>query len=63
MQLYDTLTRAKQELPPTPGPIRIKGRIRVRFGGGKCFTRVVQPGRNFGGCVSRAVLKEKGLLK
>ena len=45
------------------GPIRIKGRIRVRFGGGKCFTRVVQPGRNFGGCVSRAVLKEKGLLK
>src|SRR6058998_3135458 len=23
MQLYDTLTRAKQELPPTPGPIRM----------------------------------------
>ena len=45
------------------GPIRITGRIRVRFGGGPCFTRVVQPGRNFGGCVSRAVLKEKGLLK
>ena len=45
------------------GPIRITGRIRVRFGGGKCFTRVVQPGRNFGACVSRAVLKEKGLLK
>jgi hypothetical protein len=45
------------------GPIRITGRIRVRFGSGPCFTRVVQPGRNFGGCVSRAVLKEKGLLK
>jgi hypothetical protein len=45
------------------GSIRVKGRIRVRFGGGKCFTRVVQPGRNFGGCISRAVLKEKGLLK
>jgi hypothetical protein len=45
------------------GPIRIKGRIRVRFGGGKCFTRVVQPGRNFGACVSRALLKQKGLLK
>src|SRR5881227_554408 len=23
MQLYDTLTRGKQELPPTPGPIRM----------------------------------------
>ena len=45
------------------GAIRIKGRVRVRFGGGKCFGRVVQPGRNFGGCVSRAVLKQKGLLK
>jgi hypothetical protein len=45
------------------GSIRVKGRIRVRFGAGKCFTRVVQPGRNFGGCISRAVLKEKGLLK
>jgi soluble lytic murein transglycosylase-like protein len=27
--------------------IRVKGRIRVRLGGGKCFARVVQPGRNF----------------
>ncbi|WP_368904434.1 lytic transglycosylase domain-containing protein [Taklimakanibacter lacteus] len=45
------------------GSIRVKGRIRVRLGGGKCFARVVQPGRNFGGCVSRAVLKQKGLLK
>lgn len=45
------------------GSIRIKGRIRVRLGGSKCFARVVQPGRNFGGCVSRALLKQKGLLK
>jgi Transglycosylase SLT domain len=45
------------------GSIRVKGRIRVRLGGGKCFARVVQPGRNFGGCVSRALLKQKGLLK
>lgn len=46
------------------GPVRIKGRIRVRLGGGgKCFARVVQPGRNFGGCVSRSLLKQKGLLK
>jgi soluble lytic murein transglycosylase-like protein len=44
------------------GSIRVKGRIRVRLGG-KCFARVVQPGRNFGGCVSRALLKQKGLLK
>jgi hypothetical protein len=43
--------------------IRIKGRIRVRLGGSNCFARVVQPGRNFGGCVSRALLKQKGLLK
>jgi hypothetical protein len=46
------------------GYIRVKGRIRVRLGGGnKCFARVVQPGRNFGGCVSRALLRQKGLLK
>lgn len=45
------------------GSIRVKGRIRVRLGGSKCFARVVQPGRNFGGCVSRALLKQKGLLK
>jgi hypothetical protein len=45
------------------GPIRMTGRIRVRLGGSKCFARVVQPGRNFGGCVSRALLKQKGLLK
>lgn len=45
------------------GSIRVKGRVRVRLGGGKCFARVVQPGRNFGGCISRALLKQKGLLK
>ncbi|QIG48619.1 lytic transglycosylase domain-containing protein [Nordella sp. HKS 07] len=46
------------------GGVRIKGRVRVRFGGsGACFGRVVQPGRNFGGCITRAVLVEKGLLK
>lgn len=46
------------------GAVRVKGRVRVRFGGnGKCFGRVVQPGRNFGGCVSRALLVQKGLLK
>ena len=45
------------------GSIRVKGRIRVRLGGSKCFARVVQPGRNFGGCVSRALLQQKGLLK
>ena len=45
------------------GPIRVKGRIKVRLGGSKCFARVVQPGRNFGGCVSRALLQQKGLLK
>lgn len=45
------------------GSIRVKGRIKVRLGGSKCFARVVQPGRNFGGCVSRALLKQKGLLK
>jgi hypothetical protein len=45
------------------GSIRVRGRVRVRLGGGKCFARVVQPGRNFGGCVSRALLKQKGLLK
>lgn len=44
------------------GPVRIKGRVRVRFGGSNgCFTRVVQPGRNYGKCISRAALK--GLLK
>lgn len=46
------------------GPIRVKGRVRVRLGGnGGCFTRVIQPGRNFGKCISRAVLEQKGLLK
>jgi soluble lytic murein transglycosylase-like protein len=44
------------------GSVRIKGRVRVRFGGSSgCFTRVVQPGRNYGKCISRAALK--GLLK
>lgn len=46
------------------GSVRTTGRVRVRFGGnGKCFGRVVQPGRNFGGCITRAVLVQKGLLK
>lgn len=45
------------------GSIRVKGRIRVSLGGGKCFARVVQPGRNFGNCISRALLKQKGLIK
>jgi soluble lytic murein transglycosylase-like protein len=45
------------------GAIRVKGRIRVSLGGSKCFARVVQPGRNFGSCISRALLKQKGLLK
>ncbi|MGE0239029.1 MAG: lytic transglycosylase domain-containing protein [Parvibaculaceae bacterium] len=45
------------------GSIRVKGRIKVRLGGSKCFARVVQPGKNFGGCVSRALLKQKGLLR
>jgi Transglycosylase SLT domain len=44
------------------GPIRVKGRIRVSMGG-KCFARVIQPGRNFGNCISRALLQQKGLLK
>jgi hypothetical protein len=44
------------------GVVRVKGRIRVSMGG-KCFARVVQPGRNFGGCISRALLQQKGLLK
>jgi Transglycosylase SLT domain len=44
------------------GAIRVKGRIRVSMGG-KCFARVIQPGRNFGNCISRALLQEKGLLK
>lgn len=43
------------------GSVRLAGRVRVRLGGGDCFTRVIQPGRNFGKCVSRAALK--GLLK
>lgn len=46
------------------GAVRVKGRVRVRFGGsGGCFGRVVQPGRNYGKCISRAVLQQKGLLK
>jgi Transglycosylase SLT domain len=44
------------------GSIRVKGRIRVSLGG-KCFARVIQPGPNFGSCISRALLKQKGLLK
>jgi hypothetical protein len=45
------------------GSVRVKGRVRVRLGDGKCFARVVQPGRKFGSCISRALLRQKGLLK
>lgn len=44
------------------GSIQVRGRVRVSLGG-KCFARVIQPGRNFGSCISRALLKQKGLLK
>jgi hypothetical protein len=44
------------------GPIRVKGRVRVSLGG-KCFARVIQPGRNFGNCITRDLLQQKGLLK
>jgi hypothetical protein len=46
------------------GNIRLGGRIRMRLGGaGGCFMRVVQPGRRFGACISRGLLRKKGLLK
>jgi hypothetical protein len=44
------------------GPIRVNGRVRVSMGG-KCFARVIQPGRNFGSCIPRELLEQKGLLK
>src|SRR5437868_1037106 len=42
MQLYDTLTRAKQELPPPPGPIRMyfcgpTGYQRIHIGNARPF--------------------------
>lgn len=45
------------------GVIRLTGRVQVSLGGGKCFARVIQPGRNFGKCIDRNVLAQKGLLK
>jgi hypothetical protein len=47
------------------GAIRVKvnGRVRVRLGTDKCFAKVVQPGPNFGNCISKALLKSKGLLE
>jgi soluble lytic murein transglycosylase-like protein len=46
-------------------PIKVGGRVRLRLssGGGGCFMRVVQPGRRFGACISRTLLRQKGLLK
>lgn len=43
--------------------IKLGGRVRVRFSGGGCFGRVIQPGRRFGACISRSLLRKKGLLK
>jgi hypothetical protein len=41
-----------------------KGRVRLRLGGsGKCFARVVQPGKRFGACISTSTLRKRGLLK
>lgn len=41
-----------------------KGRVKLRLGGsGKCFARVVQPGKRFGACISTSTLRKRGLLK
>jgi hypothetical protein len=41
-----------------------KGRVRLRLGGsGKCFARVVQPGKRFGTCIKASALRKRGLLK
>ncbi|CAN5564175.1 hypothetical protein BH10PSE7_BH10PSE7_30390 [soil metagenome] len=47
------------------GSVISSGRMRMRLsgGGGGCFMRVVQPGRRFGACISRGLLRKKGLLK
>ena len=40
------------------------GRVRVSFPGtSSCFFRVIQPGSNFGKCISRRTLKAKKLLR
>jgi soluble lytic murein transglycosylase-like protein len=40
------------------------GRVRVRISGNSnCFLRVIQPGSNFGKCISRRTLKAKKLLR
>jgi len=40
------------------------GRVRVKFPGtAKCFLRVIQPGSNYGKCISRRTLKAKKLLR
>jgi hypothetical protein len=54
--------RDKGDTGGAGGPIRVKGRIHVSMGG-KCFARVIQPGRNFGNCIPRELLQQKGLLK
>lgn len=46
------------------GALPFKGRVRLRLGGGgKCFARVVQPGKRFGACISTSTLRKRGLLK
>jgi len=40
------------------------GRVRVKFPGTtNCFLRVIQPGSNYGKCISRRTLKAKKLLR
>ncbi len=40
------------------------GRVRVKFPGtANCFLRVIQPGSNYGKCISRQSLKAKKLVK
>jgi soluble lytic murein transglycosylase-like protein len=40
------------------------GRVRVQISGNaNCFLRVIQPGSNFGKCISRRTLKAKKLLR
>jgi hypothetical protein len=46
------------------GALPFKGRVRLRLGGsGKCFARVIQPGKRFGACISTSSLRKRGLLK
>lgn len=51
---------------PVAARSKTSRRVKVQVadaGSGGCFMRVIQPGRNFGKCVSRALLEQKGLLK